>query len=214
MRSFLVPAAIVLFGLAVMASPRFIPLGLGETAMPDKLAAAATLHAGSIGITIFGLAIAATGLLLGRRRQLRQESRGCQLRPPARLKARITAGFAALPAGTALLGLAALASPALAISLGEMAQKAGQDLETLPFFISVAFWIIGVVIFGFGLIKLKRHVDHPSQTTIGSGLACFAKVDLMVLIGVALLAAPSIINSVGETFAVDSTATITRPALD
>ena len=96
---------------------------------------------------------------------------------------------------------------ALAISLGQMAQTAGEDLELVPFFISVAFYILGVLIAGFGLIRLKRHVDHPSQTTIGSGI-------IGLLIGAALIAAPSIINSVGATFAVDATATLSRPALD
>ena len=111
-------------------------------------------------------------------------------------------------AGLALIILTALATmPAHAISLGEMAQEAGQDLENVPFFISVAFYILGVLIFGFGLIRLKRHVDQPSQTTIGSGIVA-------LLIGAALLAAPSVINAIGDTFGVDATATITRPALN
>ena len=108
---------------------------------------------------------------------------------------------------TAIALTALTATPALAISLGDMAQQAGEDLDTVPFLISVAFWIVGVLIVGFGLLRLKRHVDHPSQTTIGSGLVA-------VLIGAALLVAPAVINAVGDTFGVDSTATITRPALD
>ena len=98
------------------------------------------------------------------------------------------------------------ATPALAISLGEMAEAAADDLELLPLFISITFYILGVLITGFGLLRLKRHVDHPSQTTIGSGLVA-------LLIGAALIAAPSVINAVGETFAVDG-ATLNRPALD
>ncbi len=103
---------------------------------------------------------------------------------------------------TATLG----AAPALAISLGEMAEAAATDLELLPFFISVAFYILGVLLAGFGLLRLKRHVDHPSQTTISSGL-------IALLVGAALIATPSVINAVGETFAIDN-ATISRPALD
>ena len=98
------------------------------------------------------------------------------------------------------------ATPALAISLGEMAEAAAADLELLPIFISIAFYVLGVLIVGFGLLRLKRHVDHPSQTTIGSGLVA-------LIIGAALIAAPSVINAVAETFAVDG-ATLTRPALD
>ena len=101
-----------------------------------------------------------------------------------------------------------VATPAaLAISLGEMAQEAGEDLELVPFFISVTFYILGVLIAGFGLLRLKRHVDHPSQTTIGSGV-------IGLLIGAALIAAPSVINAVGATFAVDATATLSRPNLN
>ena len=98
------------------------------------------------------------------------------------------------------------ATPALGVSLGEMAESAAEDLELVPFFISIAFYILGVVIAGFGLLRLKRHVDHPSQTTIASGLVA-------LVIAAALIAAPSVINAVGETFAVDG-ATLSRPALD
>ncbi|MDE0409565.1 MAG: hypothetical protein OXN81_17090, partial [Alphaproteobacteria bacterium] len=71
------------------------------------------------------------------------------------------------------------AGPALAVSLGDMAQEAAGDLETVPGLIAIAFYIIGAAIVGFGLLKLKRHVDHPQQTTFGSGL-------IAILIGVAL----------------------------
>ena len=110
----------------------------------------------------------------------------------------------------ALLALAVAGAhattPALAVSLGEMAQSAAEDLELVPFFISIAFYILGVVIAGFGLLRLKRHVDHPSQTTIASGLVA-------LVIAAALIAAPSVINAVGETFAVDG-ATLSAPTLD
>lgn len=120
--------------------------------------------------------------------------------------------FPLVPAATILrrLAVGVLAAvpsaPAHAISLGEMAEAAASDLELLPLFISVAFYILGILIAGFGLLRLKRHVDHPGQTTIGSGL-------IALLVGAALIAAPSVINAVGETFAVDG-ATLTRPALD
>ena len=89
------------------------------------------------------------------------------------------------PLAAALLATSWLwtAGPALAVSLGEMADEAAGDLETVPGLIAIAFYIIGAAIVGFGLLKLKRHVDHPQQTTIGSGL-------IAILIGVALIAAP------------------------
>ena len=97
--------------------------------------------------------------------------------------------------------------PALAVSLGEMAEAAADDLETVPGLIAIAFYIIGAAIVGFGLLKLKRHVDHPQQTTIGSGL-------IAILIGVALIAAPAIINALGATFGVDGGShTVLKPRL-
>ena len=118
------------------------------------------------------------------------------------------------PVAAALMGAAWLsgtgvwsAGPALAVSLGDMAQEAAGDLETVPGLIAIAFYIIGAAIVGFGLLKLKRHVDHPQQTTIGSGL-------IAILIGVALIAAPAVINALGATFGVDGGShTVLKPRL-
>lgn len=99
------------------------------------------------------------------------------------------------------------AGPALAVSLGDMADEAAGDLQTVPGLIAIAFYIIGAAIVGFGLLKLKRHVDHPQQTTIGSGL-------IAILIGVALIAAPAVINALGATFGVDGGShTVLKPRL-
>ena len=99
------------------------------------------------------------------------------------------------------------AGPALAVSLGDMAKEAAGDLETVPGLLAIAFYIIGAAIVGFGLLKLKRHVDHPQQTTIGSGL-------IAILIGVALIAAPAVINALGATFGVDGGShTVLKPRL-
>ena len=99
------------------------------------------------------------------------------------------------------------AGPALAVSLGDMAEAAAGDLETVPLLIAIAFYIIGAAIVGFGLLKLKRHVDHPQQTTIGSGL-------IAILIGVALIAAPAVINALGDTFGIDAGShTVLKPRL-
>ena len=120
-------------------------------------------------------------------------------------RAALPAGpFAAALAGAGWLGTA---GPALAVSLGDMANEAAGDLETVPGLIAIAFYIIGAAIVGFGLLKLKRHVDHPQQTTIGSGL-------IAILIGVALIAAPAVINALGATFGVDGGShTVLKPRL-
>jgi len=97
----------------------------------------------------------------------RRSARGAGDRTRGRRTMSSAAGVA-----VALLGAWWLtrAGPALAVSLGDMAEEAADDLETVPGLIAVAFYIIGAAIVGFGLLKLKRHVDHPQQTTFGSGL--------------------------------------------
>ena len=113
----------------------------------------------------------------------------------------------AVPAALASLATATGAFPASAVSLGDMASRAASDLEAVPALLAVAFYIIGAGVVGFGLLKLKRHVDHPQQTTIGSGL-------IAILIGVALIATPAVINGLAETIGLDSGArTVTRPRL-
>ena len=102
---------------------------------------------------------------------------------------------------------AGAAGPALAVSLGDMAKEAADDLESVPALLAVAFYIIGAAIVGFGLLKLKRHVDHPQQTTIGSGL-------IAILIGVSLIAAPAVINALGDTFGLSGGShTVIKPRL-
>ena len=96
---------------------------------------------------------------------------------------------------------------ALAVSLGDMAKEAADDLESVPALLAVAFYIIGAAIVGFGLLKLKRHVDHPQQTTIGSGL-------IAIMIGVSLIAAPAVINALGDTFGLSGGShTVIKPRL-
>ena len=90
-----------------------------------------------------------------------------------------------------------LAQAATAVSLGEMAEQAAGDLEAVPGLIAIAFYIIGATVVGFGLLKLKRHVDQPQQTTLGSGL-------IAIVIGVALIAAPAIITAFSDTFGIGS----------
>ena len=105
-----------------------------------------------------------------------------------------------------LVGMGA-AGPALAVSLGDMAKEAADDLESVPALLAVAFYIIGAAIVGFGLLKLKRHVDHPQQTTIGSGL-------IAILIGVSLIAAPAVINALGDTLGLSGGShTVIKPRL-
>ena len=117
--------------------------------------------------------------------------------------------WSARPVGAVLSAMSWtwISGPALAVSLGDMAKEAADDLESVPTLLAVAFYIIGAAIVGFGLLKLKRHVDHPQQTTIGSGL-------IAILIGVSLIAAPAVINALGDTFGLSGGShTVIKPRL-
>ena len=92
-------------------------------------------------------------------------------------------------------------SPALAVSLGDMADKATADLDTVPALLAIGFYIVGAAVAGFGLLKLKQ------QTTLGSGL-------IAILIGVALIAAPAVINGLSDTLGLGGAVqTVSRPKL-
>ena len=86
----------------------------------------------------------------------------------------MTSAYGRTALGGAALRVLALwvltARPALAVSLGDMAEKAAADLDAVPGLLAIGFYIVGAAVAGFGLLKLKRHVDHPQQTTLGSGL--------------------------------------------
>ena len=102
--------------------------------------------------------------------------------------------------------VAAALSPAAAISIGDMADAAASDLDAVGPLLSIAFWIVGIVIVAFGLLKIKRHYDQPQQTTLGAGFVA-------ILIGAAIIAAPSIINGIAETFGITGSSTVEQRTL-
>ena len=82
-------------------------------------------------------------------------------------------------------------------SIGEIATEASTDILQATSLISVLFYVVGAILVGVGLLKIKRHSDQPQQVTLGSGL-------MWILIGVALIVAPWIINAVADTFGTDA----------
>jgi len=127
---------------------------------------------------------------------------------PLRVAAPLRAAVWTALAGAALWSGGLLRTPpALAVSLGDMADKAAADLDAVPGLLAIGFYIVGAAVAGFGLLKLKRHVDHPQQTTLGSGL-------IAIVIGVALIAAPAVINGLVDTFGLGGAVqTVSRPRL-
>ena len=79
--------------------------------------------------------------------------------------------------------------------------------KPFPGFIAITFYVVGAAVVGLGLLKLKRHVDHPQQTAIGSGM-------MALLVGVALILTPAVINGLAATLGLDSApASVVRPRL-
>lgn len=105
-----------------------------------------------------------------------------------------------------IAAVTAAVSPAAGKSLGDMAADAASDLDAVSPLLSVAFWIVGIVIVAFGLLKIKRYYDQPQQTTIASGVVA-------VLIGAAIIASPAVINGIAETFGITGASTVEQRTL-
>lgn len=110
-------------------------------------------------------------------------------------------------AGIALAGIAAGILPAAAKTLGEMAEEAEESVEGIATLMSGAFWVVGLGIVGFGLLKLKKHIEQPQQTTVGAGV-------IALVVGAALIAAPAVVDGILETFDLDPETDVPRPKLN
>ena len=107
---------------------------------------------------------------------------------------------------TPALGAAAGGSGAFARSLGEMAQEAAVDLDVVPQFLEIAFYIVGLLIVCVGLFRIKKHMDQPQQVGLASSVVA-------ILIGVAIILLPAVIAGIAETFGAAGGGTVTRPRL-
>ncbi len=106
-----------------------------------------------------------------------------------------------------LAALAAAApAPAAAVSIGDMADAAAANLDAVGPLLAALFYVVGIALVGFGLVRLKRHVDQPQQATLAAAL-------VTIVIGVALLMAPTLINGVAETFGITGGDSVQTPRL-
>ena len=101
-------------------------------------------------------------------------------------------------------GIAMVAAQgAFAVSLGDMAQEAATDLDVVPLFLEIAFYLVGIAIVCFGLFRIKKHMDQPQQVSLGSAAVA-------IVIGVAIIMMPVVITGVAETFGADGGGTVQR----
>ena len=109
-------------------------------------------------------------------------------------------------AAAAACGALLWAAPALAKSLGAMAADAAADLDQLTGLLAILFYLVGALFVAFGLLKLKRTADQPQQASTGAGIAA-------IVLGVALILTPVIVNGLRDTVGADPSETIDRPQL-
>ena len=90
-----------------------------------------------------------------------------------------------------------LASAATGQTLGKMAETAAKDLELVTGFLAIAFYTVGVVLCGAGLLKWRRFSEHSQQGSLGGAF-------VTIFIGVLLIVAPAAINAVAGSMGVGS----------
>lgn len=94
-----------------------------------------------------------------------------------------------------LAGAAVWMENAFAISLGKMAERAGQDAALVSGFLAIVFYLLGILVVAFGLFRIKKHMEQPQQVTLSSAIVA-------ILIGAAIILIPVVLNAIGETFGV------------
>ncbi len=107
----------------------------------------------------------------------------------------------------ALIGGLLAHGPAGAQNLGDFFDEGERNLERTTGFLEILFYIIGIVLIGVGIMRFKRHSDHPQQASLGSAV-------VVVLVGVALIGLPALGSAVLETFGANQNTTIDRPKLN
>jgi len=130
--------------------------------------------------------------------------------PEARTRSIYPVGSHLLPAlfGIGLIVLGLVAAPdAMAQSLGDMADDMATDLNQVPDLLEILFYIAGVVLIGVGIMRFKRHADHPQQASLGGATAT-------LLVGVGLVLLPVIGSAVMESVGANQATTIEAPRLN
>ena len=111
-----------------------------------------------------------------------------------------------ISAVTVVLGLGVCVGVAGAVSLGSMAEEAEKDLAVVSGFIEVVLYLMGVLVFAAGVFGLKRYMEQPGQVRL-------AAAGMTMLVGVALILTPVIINNFAGTFGLIGGAEVQRPKL-
>lgn len=109
-------------------------------------------------------------------------------------------GWAGIAAG------AMAARDAAAVSLGDMAKNAEEDLQVVTGFLEIAFYLLGLLVVAFGFFRVKKHMDQPQQVSLASAIVA-------ILIGAAIILIPVVLDGVAETFGLSGGTGIAKPRL-
>ena len=80
----------------------------------------------------------------------------------------------AMGAGALALGGLIIFTPELAMaqeSLDDFTARVGKESKNIPQFINIVCYIVGVVTVALGVIKLKQHIEQPTQHPLKDGVA-------------------------------------------
>ena len=80
----------------------------------------------------------------------------------------------AMGAGALALGGLIVFMPDMAFaqeSLDDFTKRVGNESQNIPQFINIVCYIVGVVTVALGVIKLKQHIEQPTQHPLKDGVA-------------------------------------------
>ena len=76
--------------------------------------------------------------------------------------------------------------------LDSLTQQVGEQTGNIPTFINIICYIFGVALVALGIVKLKQHIEQPSNNPLKDGIA-------RVAFGALLLALPFVLQLVLKT---------------
>ena len=86
--------------------------------------------------------------------------------------------------------------------VSKIAQNITTSIQSVPFLITAISYLLGILLVVLGIMKIKDHVENPSQTPIKDGA-------IRLLVGGALFAIPIVSEAFLNTIGADQTGVAT-----
>ncbi len=91
-------------------------------------------------------------------------------------------------------------------TLGDMADSAATDAFQLKNLLSIGFYIIGIIVVGVGLLKVKKSADMPQQSSLAPALTT-------IVIGALLIMIPIVVDAFIDTTGSSQSTTVSKPRI-